>query len=88
MRAAREALAAGRLGEFAERALRLEAESASWTLNDDVTALRREADSMKSLLAHVAAVRDRLLALRGSAGGYRADGSPAAPTSSRLRREA
>ncbi len=88
MKAAREALSDGRFGEFAARALELEAASAAWTAGTDGAGLRAEAAAMATTLAHVSAVRDRLLALRGGASGYQSDGSLIAPAAQRLSREA
>ncbi len=87
LKAARISLAAGRFSEFAERALRLEAESSTWATAADPEGLRRETDAMLTTLAHVAAVRDRLLAIRGGDGGYNPDGTLATPAERRLRRE-
>ena len=88
LRAARIALARGRFGEFAERAVRLEAESASWSTAANAVGLQREIDAMLTTLAHIAAVRDRLLALRGGDGGYSPEGTLIARPERRLRREA
>ncbi len=88
LKGARAALVAGRYREFAERALRLEAATPSWS-GVPGPAIRRESAALLTMMAHVSAVRDRLLALRGGGdGGYRADGAPSTAPRPRLRREA